>query len=137
MPAVHTIRLRGPWQFQAQPHTGAAHSGKANLPATAASLLGEAFSGRLVLTRRFNCPSNLEPHEQVSLVIATAGTLVRVALNGADLPPAVGDPAALPLTPHLAPSNELALELELPGDSPAPERPLGEVHLEIGPAAAD
>lgn len=46
------------------------------------------------LHRRFGCPSNLDPHEQVLLALEWEGTIGEVRLNGRVMPCPVTNPPA-------------------------------------------
>ncbi len=114
MPAPHVIRLRGPWDHE-PPSVGGVRS-----------------------TRKFNCPTNLDPDERVWLVCEAFQHPFKVALNDQSLGHVTAFRAAAryDVTSELRPHNLVAIVVELPHDADPPSGPhdlLGEVRLEIGP----
>ena len=155
---THIIRLGGPWEYEplSRVWIGACHvrresveslppAGRVQLPADWGATLGADFRGRVRYTRRFGLPTNLEPAEQVWLVVEGVDYFGTLALNGQSLGKLAGyrRPAEFQVTELLLPRNSLTLEVELPQyDStaaspvrPGRERlaggPIGEVRLEI------
>lgn len=155
----HPIRLRGPWQYQvlSQCHVSTGTPplakigelpppGKVQMPADWESHLGSDFRGCVRYVRNFGCPTALEPHETVFLVLEGVDALGRVELNGEQLGEitlAAGT-AKFEITELLQERNELVVEVELPiyasaeaellhrGDrSGQPGGLFGEVRLEI------
>lgn len=136
----HTIRLRGPWEYQ--PLTCATlladggvqmldrdlpAGGTLELPADWGAILGDDFRGLVRFTRRFAQPTGLDKNSRVWLVIEEVDWLGTVALNGAALgmvrfsaAPAtdgVSDlacPARFDITALLQPRNELTIDVLLP-----------------------
>jgi beta-mannosidase len=108
MTARHAIRLRGPWECEP---------------------LG---AGRARSTRRFNCPTNLEPHERVWLVFDGFDSDAEVTLNGQPLGRfAAGDcPREFEITSLLEPHNVVSVEASRRADGAGSLA--GEVRLEIG-----
>jgi len=120
------MHLKGPWQFewidQSTP-SGPSHvegenspllrQGRAKMPADWRSLFGEA-SGCVRFRRRFHCPTNLEPREQVFIVFDGVGGAARVALNENLLGTSThdGTTAEFDITDLLEPANELVVDLE-------------------------
>lgn len=85
----HTIRLRGPWQyevverFDAGSDPGEPHaSGRVKLPCNWNEPPWGDFCGRARFTRTFNWPEPLEPHEQLSLMFDVGADCVIAELNG-------------------------------------------------------
>jgi len=88
-------------------------------------------------TRKFNCPTNLDPGERVWLVCEGYQHPFKVALNDQSLGHVAAFRAAarFDITAELRPHNLLAIVVELPPDAQPPAGPhdlLGEVRLEIG-----
>jgi hypothetical protein len=124
MPLLHTIRLKGPWEFQWIPPLPADSgqsdgplSGQVKLPATWQACFGDR-SGRVRWSRRFQRPTNLEATGRV--LIAGRGIrgvsaiqLGDVAL-GSQLPADQG--FLVDVTEVLAPSNVISFEQEGRGD---------------------
>jgi beta-galactosidase/beta-glucuronidase len=158
MPDFHAIRLRGPWEYEPLARTFVAAdgtrregtdelppSGRVHLPADWGVKLGADFRGRVRYVRRFGLPTNLEPHEQVWLVIDGVDYFGMVSLNGKPLGEMVGYQEAreFDVGDLLADRNLLTLEVELPryevGDSEIdrpgrdhlPGGPIGEIRLEF------
>ncbi|MEX0866354.1 MAG: hypothetical protein WD030_03280 [Pirellulales bacterium] len=99
----HPIQLREPWR----------RTGEADAP---------------VLSRTFNAPTGLEPHEAVWLVIDRPSALAELHFNGNLLgaaAPAVT--SEFEITPHLANGNEIKLQFP-PTKEPAE---FASVRLEI------
>jgi len=153
MPYPHTIRLRGPWEFEVAESASAStspRSGKAKLPCDWSETLGREFRGLVRYRRRFNRPSGLDPHERVWLIVEGVDAFGSATLNGRALGEVRGYalPASFDVTDLLAQGNELLLDVELPPElsgEPAPLRPgredlaggpIGEVRLEIRAGAS-
>ena len=154
MPYPHAIRLRGPWDFEVlasaadrpgQNLAGAPVANRVELPCDWQATLGVDFRGKVRYRRRFNRPTGLDPHERVWLVVEGVDAFGAAALNGSKLGEVRGYalPASFDVTGLLSPSNELAIDVELPAETSgaaAPMRPgretlaggpIGEVRLEI------
>ncbi len=161
MPDTHVIRLRGPWEYEPLARSILAVDGKprentddlpppgrVHLPSDWGSTLGTDFRGRVRYLRRFGIPTNLEPHEQVWLVIEGVDYFGTVSLNGQPIGEVVGYQSAreFDIRRLLADRNLLTLEIELPhidasaadgaqtdrpGRVDLPGGPIGEVRLEI------
>jgi len=151
---THVIRLRGLWDLevierfdrgpsdQLPPVTRVAVA-RVAVPSDWAEWLGDDFLGRVRYTRRFNQPTNLEPHERVWLVVEAVDHAARLTLNGQPLGEMRGDePGRFDATPLLAPHNTLEIEITLAADvfhdraargsrNGAPGGLIGEVRLEI------
>lgn len=113
-PAEHRIRLRGPWKYRwlntnapavAEPQTF-------RHPEEWLDLIA-GKTGRMELSRVFHAPTNMEPHEQLFVVLTGVHATGEVFLNGASLGPfdthvncyEFGCPLPLPWT------NTLTIEL--------------------------
>jgi hypothetical protein len=101
----HRIRLRGPWERD------------------------ERADG-VRLRRRFNRPTDLDPHEQVWLVARCPVAFRGAKLNDVPLP-AAGQEAEWDITPRLADHNLLAFDLDADVARDLPPGPPGEIYLEI------
>jgi hypothetical protein len=115
------------------------------LPADWGATLGRDFRGRVAYLRRFGRPTGLDAADRVELVITRVDAWGSVRLNGRELGeiPVGGQVWRCDITLHMAPRNELVVEVELPGlagASQPPARPgrdglpgglIGEVRLEI------
>jgi hypothetical protein len=128
---VHRIRLRGPWLLE--PTSPAETPPRTvRLPARWGDLLGTQVS-RVRLTRRFHCPTNLGPDDEVSLVVTNLPEGAHVSLNGASLGPQA-QPAAedgVFATPRLEPSNLLTVEFDVGATSVSDNEAWGDVALLI------
>lgn len=120
---LHTIRLRGPWDYSLLPagdSAALAATGKTELPCDGSFLAepfrGTSFRGTLRLVRRFGRPTGLEPTERVRLVMDCTGELRAATLNGAPLCDSAAVPEAVDITAQLLPRNELVFEVALPSD---------------------
>jgi beta-galactosidase/beta-glucuronidase len=158
MSDAHTIRLRGPWQFQPlfrwlrddagqvrQVTDDLPPGGKTPVPGDWTDALGKDFLGCVRYTRHFHCPTNIESHERVWLVCEGVDHVAAFSLNGNPLFSSTGaeSPAAHDITAHLQPHNVLTVDVSVPPDGLAatPVRPparqdkggglIGEVRLEI------
>lgn len=144
----HLIRLHGPWQYKPLALTQWGPSGESidlpgelppagtmKIPADWNATLGPDFRGRVLYTRRFGRPTNLDVHERVDLVLHKIHGLAIVTLNARRLGELkIGDPPRrFDLTNLLHPRNELQIEVNLPsgGDGIDAGGIVGEVHLEI------
>jgi beta-galactosidase/beta-glucuronidase len=139
---LHTIRLRGPWEYTVEARTDASISsvnlpprGRVTMPATWAAYLGADFRGRVAYLRRFGKPTNLAPTEQVWLVCEGAAESASLAVNGHHLGSVTGpsSPAEFDVTKLLGERNELVATVE---SSQATGGLTGEVRLEIREASA-
>lgn len=147
----HVIRLRGPWEIEPLvrfEHSAAGEhreetadlpaGGKTLVPGDWGHLLGANFLGRARYTRRFNCPTNLDPHERVWLVFDGVSDEAQVSLNGQPLGgfAAHDCPHEYEITPLLVAHNMLSVEVCLRTASDHRGGLVGEVRLEIGRDAA-
>jgi beta-galactosidase/beta-glucuronidase len=158
MSDAHTIRLRGPWQFEPlfrwlrdgagqyrQVSDDLPPGGKTRVPGDWSEALGKDFVGCVRYTRHFNCPTNLEPRQRVWLVCEGVDHVGVFSLNGHSLFSATGaeSPAAHDITEHLHTHNVLTVDVSVPPDgmAAAQVRPparqdkggglIGELRLEI------
>lgn len=129
--SVHRIRLRGPWQFEwLSSSVREPASGRISLPADWRDLFGTE-SGQVCFRRKFNRPTNLEPGTDVNLVFEGVGGTATVKLNGQSLESQTKS-HRYRITEHLAPSNELQVDLQFdPTETPEPGGLWGLVVLEI------
>jgi beta-galactosidase/beta-glucuronidase len=154
MPYPHSIRLRGPWQFEPLARSQAAPdgqivehcddlppAGRSTVPCDWGTVLGTDFRGRVGYRRSFNAPATLDPHERLWLVVEGADARGGVWVNGAGLGDVPGYAvwSAFDVTSLVGPRNEIRLEVDLPAGAAAlrPGRenlaggPIGEVRLEV------
>ena len=158
MPETHVIRLRGPWDYRPIARVWIGRDGermestlqlpppgRVQLPADWGLTLGADFRGRVRYTRNFGLPTNLEPHEEVWLVVDGADYFGTISLNGMPLGEVIGFTRAVEfaVSPLLKPRNRLEFEVELPhyelgadkterpGRKNMPGGQIGEVRLEI------
>jgi hypothetical protein len=139
---LHTIRLRGPWEYQPLAHFAAVSDAtlqetKANLPpggtlvlpADWGAALGRDFWGRVRFSRVFHRPTGLDASSKVWLVVEEVDWQAGVDLNDRHL----GDvlcslagaslhvsgvqrcPARFDITDSLQPENRLSIEVTCPG----------------------
>jgi hypothetical protein len=129
--SVHRIRLRGPWQIE--PTAAANPSPRiVRLPARWDELFDPA-ARRVRLSRRFHCPTNLRPVDEVSLVVDALPEGAQVALNGTSLGRGVdnSDSQAVFPTPQLELSNLLTVEFDVAARETAGDQIWGDVALVI------
>jgi hypothetical protein len=158
MPYPHSIRLRGPWQFEplcryvadgdgrvVESREGLPPAGRTTVPGDWSDTLGCDFRGRVRYRRSFNPPARLDPHERLWLVIEGVDARGVVGINGVRLGEVDGYAihSCFEITRLLAAHNQLTLDVELPcesvtGNTPLrPGRellaggPVGEVRLEV------
>jgi hypothetical protein len=153
MPYPHSIRLRGPWQFEPlvrslaiaggqsiERHEDLPSAGRATVPSDWGETLGIEFRGRVRYRRAFNPPASLDPHERLWLVVEGVDARGVVSLNGVRLGEVPGYAvwSSFDITHLVGQRNELSLDVELPaGDCLRPGReqvpggPIGEVRLEV------
>src|SRR5688572_20213709 len=106
---THTIRLRGPWQCDIGGGLRRIH-----IPAQRAAITSDEYDGRLLCYRRFGCPTCLDPHERVWLVIDQPARPGEAALNGAQLGifQIAAAPTEFDITDRLKERNELVLAFD-------------------------
>ncbi len=111
MPA-HRIHLKGPWDVRRLDRDEP--SIRVFMPATWEAIFGED-AGRAEFRRKFNQPTNLEPHEHVWVVFDGIGGEGLARLNGFDLGPIdrTAPTAEFEITRLLTLHNELSVELNV------------------------
>jgi hypothetical protein len=107
------------------------------MPAEVSEVVPRGFAGVIRCRRRFGCPTCLDPHEAVFLVVDGSPLSGSVTLNGQPLGP-IGSSSTgaveFDITQRLKDRNELALELAVAADQTGgdAEAPLfRDVRLEI------
>lgn len=146
---MHTIRLRGPWEFLPLSHTRLLSGGETTraleelpdggrmqMPADWSAVLGN-FRGRVRFTRFFNQPTGLGAKDTVWLVVEPPDAWGDVRLNDCALGSvaAGGPPARYDVTHGLLDRNELIIEVECPkvnNDSGPLARPAGRGNQAVG-----
>ena len=153
---MHVIRLRGPWELEPlvryvnaggtwrEVTDDLPAAGRTQVPGNWADLLGADFLGRARYTRRFNCPTNLDPRERVWLVLEGVDHEASLRLNDRPLGTMRGTANVhrVDMTALLAPHNRLTIDVDLTAavrdDAQArgdrcgkPGGLVGEVRLEI------
>src|SRR5689334_15161480 len=88
---MHTIRLRGPWEYSVLSRwlaRGTEESteplpadGKLEMPADWGATLGSDFRGRVRYRRRFGYPTGLQAEDKIDLVFERVNASGRVWLN--------------------------------------------------------
>lgn len=130
---THSIRLRGPWECE----TNGTPPRRVHMPATLLATIDGEHQRRLVCRRRFGCPTCLDPHERVWLVIERPALAGEVNFNDERLGPIRTAEAIteLDITSRLLERNELAIDFDIPpatAEPPAADRLLfADVRLEI------
>lgn len=127
--ATHTIRLRGPWQLQPLACTVLLANGTTErepgllpsactvqVPADWSAALGADFRGQALYSRRFGCPTGLQPDDQVSLLVEKIDALAQVTINSKSLGAIrITDGACQwPIKHLLQPRNLLEITVEHP-----------------------
>jgi hypothetical protein len=134
----HTIRLRGPWEYQplaryvplASGALGPTNNdlppgGAMELPADWGEALSPEFQGEVRFVRRFNRPTGLDTASRVWLVIEDVDFHASVVLNGRDLGGVLASgaqntadlprcPVRFDITPDLALQNVLSITVKCP-----------------------
>ena len=126
---THAIRLRGPWECEA--NDGSPR--RVHMPAALAAIADFKCESRLVCRRRFGCPTCLDPHERVWLVIERPALSGEANLNNEPI-------GRIDLTKHiiefdityrLRERNELVLDFEIATPRSTDELLFADVRLEI------
>ncbi|GBD35288.1 hypothetical protein HRbin36_00397 [bacterium HR36] len=132
--AEHTIRLLGPWEWEAQACTAWRADGQIEIlpdplpqprriwiPVRAADESWARFRGRVLWRRHFHWTSELDYWERIWLYFEAADYFARVRVNGVELGQHEGalDPFSFPITPLLQKRNCLEVELEIPATPPS------------------
>lgn len=139
--SVHRIRLIGPWDYVWSPTeipvaaTSLPAAGSVKMPCDWQTLFGSQ-AGRATFSRKFHCPTNLESHEQVVIVLSGVGGEGQIFLNGNPLFqfPAGSESPEVDVTQHLQRFNvlEVVLQFTPSTDTPATTGGLfGPVMIEI------
>jgi hypothetical protein len=133
---THSIRLRGPWEFVV-----GGVSKRIRMPVRRADVVGDDFRDRLTCQRKFGCPTCLDPHERVWLVIEMPARPGEATLNGLPLGPFhnTAKPTEFDITERLKERNVLVLDFDFvrplftasSRDSAAGELLFKDVRLEI------
>jgi len=140
----HSIRLRGPWEYQPlarfRPlasgqlrvmHESLPAGGTLNLPGDWGDALGRDFEGIVRFTRCFHCPTGLEADSRVWLVVEDVDSHARIELNDHYLGEVASGrssvardqaddahvqfcPARFDITPILRPQNRLSISVTSP-----------------------
>jgi beta-galactosidase/beta-glucuronidase len=83
---MHTIRLRGPWEYEPLECAGGEGSlppnGKVTMPCDWGASLGSDFRGTVQYRRIFHTPTGLDLGEQVWLAFDAVRSEAAVTLNG-------------------------------------------------------
>ena len=124
---MHSIRLRGPWQFVIDPdNTDASRAGKISLPGDWAKPIVDLDPGsasqptRIMMTRTFNAPTGIES-SKIYIVIENLGPPAELrtslTINDQQVEPLVSEASdesrRFDVTPHLAAHNQLAIQVTL------------------------
>jgi hypothetical protein len=106
---THTIRLRGPWKCDIGERLTRVH-----MPAQRQAVVGDEYRGPLICHRKFGCPTCLDPHERVWLVIELPAQSGEAMLNGERLGPfqRKPEPIQFDITQRLKERNELILAFD-------------------------
>ena len=128
---THAIRLRGPWECQTNDGWQRVH-----MPTALAGITSEQDRGRLVCRRRFGCPTCLDSHERVWLVIDRPLLSGEGQLNGEPLGQFGAGQVSkeFDITNRLRERNEVILDFEIAADRPPPHSTnllFADVRLEI------
>jgi len=141
--AMHTVRLNGPWEVR--PHDSGSIKAiewrKLKFPCTPTDL----GTGQIVIARRFQSPSNLEPADRVFLFVPDFFAISVAQLNGQPLDsmqtPAIErqDTAftakrcdyCIEITSHLQQSNRVEMEVTLSAQNVTDTNPIEPILLGI------
>lgn len=117
MKQIHTIRLKGPWDFmwlepvQTDEEKSPLNPGRVQAPLSWKDCFGDR-EGCVRWSRRFQSPTNLESHERVLLALEGIRGIERVSLNGSELQMFLPErfERKYDLTDGLHPSNLIEIE---------------------------
>lgn len=131
----HTIRLRGPWEWNSAGNS----AGRIKVPMDWVPERLVEDDTSLVLTRSFQSPPPLDEDERLWLLVTGADPAAEVLLNGQLLGTVNGYGllGEFEITPHLQPRNRLQLTLPAttgvlrPGREQLPRGLVGEIWLEV------
>ena len=132
---MHTIRLRGPWEYQVLSDLARGDalsdenlsSGRVKTPLDWRATHGAKVQGQIRYVRNFNCPTGLTDSTVVRLCVGPSEQLAEIKLNGqaiANRPTENG----IAVREWLTPANRLEITVQLPVDF---ELLLENVRLEI------
>ncbi|MCA9119869.1 MAG: hypothetical protein H6822_01100 [Planctomycetaceae bacterium] len=144
----HVIRLHGPWRYQPLALTELQANGDSieiggelppagtvKIPGDWTDSLGAEFRGRVLYSRPFGQPTNIDDHQRIDLVLAKLRGNAQIALNGESLGQIEsGDESQrFDVTGRLLARNELRVEIDLPRGGPEQGAGgiVGSVQLEI------
>jgi beta-galactosidase/beta-glucuronidase len=145
MAQPHRMHLKGPWNYRwLEPPNPSAEPDRAEvlldgdrikMPASWQDAFGAA-TGRVIFSRRFQKPTNLDPEEQVHIAFDGIGGTAKIQLNDAPLGELqdVSETASINMTDRLAPTNVLSVEISFDGGD-QPGGLWGAVAIEIHNAA--
>ncbi|MCA9205923.1 MAG: hypothetical protein KDA59_22875 [Planctomycetales bacterium] len=132
---LHTIRLRGPWQYEplartvwtadgesaeltdgSSEHAALPPAGRVTMPCDWSESLGTDFRGRVRFIRYFNRPTGLDSATRVYLAIDEVDAMAEVQLNGHKLGQIRGADGTWrsEVTPILETRNALEIVVDLP-----------------------
>lgn len=126
MPVIHFIRLRGPWQLA--PAAKPTQTLTATMPSTWAQAGFVGFRGGMLHTRRFGCPTGLEPGDRLMLCATGLVGTGSATLDGEPLGPVEGGGFRFDITARVRPRNSLTIDLTHDDDGGGLP---GEVRLEV------
>jgi hypothetical protein len=126
---THAIRLRGPWECQT--HDGP--SRRVHMPAALVAVIDGEHQGRLVCRRRFGCPTCLDPHERVWLVIERPAFSGEAHLNNEPLGRIhiTHQIIDFDITNRLRERNDLTLDFDIAAPQAIDDLLFADVRLEI------
>jgi hypothetical protein len=145
----HSIRLRGPWEYQPLARllpVASGHlqmvtdnlppGGTLDLPADWGEALGRDFQGVVRFSRRFHRPTGLDAASRVWLVVEDVDSQANIELNDCFLGAVIGSgstfgpdempccPARFDITANLQPQNRLSISVTSPSLGPRDGMPL-------------
>jgi hypothetical protein len=133
MKMIHSMRLRGPWEYVwlspnlGEDSLGCPLSGTVKIPVTWEECFGKT-PGTVLWSRRFQQPTNVEPTERVMIAAPTLAGVQAVRINDASLPlddqPESG--FRFDITEVIQPTNLLQIEMICKSESEASERGMTE-----------
>lgn len=137
MDAPYRMQLLGPWRYEwlepGPPAAGvdgdfppAPGEPRLRMPVDWCGAFGTR-AGTVRFCRRFQQPTNLEPHERVWLAFDGVGGAAVFCLNGEELGrlSSPGGPAAFDITARIRRSNELSVEIAFDPAAALPDQPGG------------
>lgn len=109
-PAVHRIRLKGPWEIQ-QPDAESGQFEQFSMPMDWRQLFGDV-AGTASFRRNFHLPSGLTPQDRVLIHIPNGtGELTDFSVNTNSIKPCSNDPLKFDVTDHLIDFNRIQFSL--------------------------